>query len=189
MHTWSENKFNYFYDRLHPSTEGYRMLAQEYMKHVLDVTGAVADSPSAGSEYLILSKNSGKALAVANGSTDNNAGIVQTIVTRDDAQIWTLQDAGDGYFNLVNKKSGKALDIPGASTTAGTQAIQWAGNAGDNQKWKFTASGSYYTIGAKHAEANGLVLNVTGARVDDGAAIIQWNRSGADNELWTLVRI
>lgn len=155
---------------------------------VPSLTVAAADAPVGGLDYLIVSKSSGKVLAVENGSTADNATMIQTTLTRDASQIWTLQNAGDGYFNLINKKSGKALDMPGASTTADTQALQWSLNNNDNQKWKFTAVGNgYYTIGAKHAEGNNLVLNVTGARIDDGAAIIQWYRSGADNEQWNLI--
>lgn len=43
MYTWSEDKFSYFPDRLHPSDEGYGLMAQEYAKYVLGATEQAAD--------------------------------------------------------------------------------------------------------------------------------------------------
>ncbi|MFD2329605.1 discoidin domain-containing protein [Cohnella sp. GCM10020058] len=86
--------------------------------------------------YKVVSKSTGKALAVAGASTADNAGIVQQTYTADASyeDEWSVTDAGSGYSRFINRKSGKSVDMPGSSTTAGTQFVQYAAGGGDNQK-------------------------------------------------------
>lgn len=139
-----------------------------------------------GTEYIIVSKKSNKAITVKDNSKNDNAKIVQMSVTESASQIWTLDSDGKGYYQLVNKNSGKALDVPNSSKEEGKAMIQWSKGNGDNQKWKISHEGNgYYRITPKLSSKFG--LNVSGNSTKDGAEIIQWNYgNGSDNSKWEI---
>ncbi len=154
----------------------------------VSAAAAVGETPVVGRNYMIVSKNSGKAMTVSGNSANNDALIVQMPAEGYASQVWTLQDGGDGYVVIVNYFSGKAINIPYNSVEAGTQMIQWNNDGGDNEKWAITETADgYYRIAPKNVPGFG--LNVSGASNDNGAAIIQWNYSGADNEKWSFVPV
>ena len=64
-----------------------------------------------GGDYKIISKKSGKPLAIKDDSQENNAGLVQDATRK--SVIWTFEYAGNGYYFIINKNSGKAVDVPG----------------------------------------------------------------------------
>lgn len=152
-------------------------------------TASAATTVSAGNlqegkNYIIVSKKSGKAMMVKDGSTSENANIVQQPINESNsAQIWTLDYDNNGYYQIVNKKSGMALDIPNSSKKEGEKIIQWGKGNGDNQKFKIEDVGnSYCRISPKIS--SGYALNVEGNKTNDGAYIIQWTYDGKDNEKW-----
>src|SRR5260370_914653 len=110
---------------------------------------AVAASPVAGQSFRIVNKTSGKPFGVAGASTSNGA---QIVGSADDAaldQVWTLVNAGGGYFNLINAHTGLALDDTNGSTSNGTVMQQYtiSGTGNSNQQWQITAVGNgLYTI-------------------------------------------
>ena len=162
------------------------MMASVVIAPILSVSAAAG--LYVGTDYVIVSKNSGMAMTVEGNSADNDALIVQMPVGNYASQVWTLQDGGDGYYKLVNKHSGKSMNVPWASTEAGVQPVQWNSGNADNEKWDITETGDgYYRITPKLAPAMG--LNVSGASVASGGAVIQWNYAGADNEKWSFVQV
>lgn len=149
---------------------------------------AAAVTPSAGGAYRIVSQVSGKPFGVAGASTSNGA---QIVGSADDAaldQVWTLVDAGGGYFNLINGNSGLALDDTNGSTSNGTVMQQWAitGTGNANQQWAIRSLGNgYYSITNRNS---GLVLDLTNGNTSDGTPIQQWaGSSGNPNQSWQFV--
>lgn len=149
---------------------------------------ANAVAPVAGGSYRIVNQTSGKPFGVAGASTADGARIVGSA---DDAaldQVWTLVDAGGGYFNLVNVNSGKAVDDTNGSTQNGNPMQQWtiSGTGNANQQWQIVSQGNgYYHIVSR---TSGLVLDLTGGNSDDGTTIQQWSGGGSNsNQGWQFV--
>jgi glucosylceramidase len=149
---------------------------------------AGAAAPVAGQVYRVINQVSGKPFGVSGASTANGATIVSSA---DDAaldQVWTLVDAGAGYFNFVNGNSGLALDDTNSSTNNGTVMQQWTitGLGNSNQQWRITAvGGGYYSITSR---TSGLVLDLTNGNTNDGTPIQQWaGSSGSPNQGWQFV--
>ena len=147
-----------------------------------------AEGLTVGTYYTIVSKKSRMAMTVEGYSSANDAGIIQMPLGNYEAQVWQLQDGGDGYYKLVSYVGNKALDVPWASTAEGVQPALWNSGNGDNQKWGITeVEDGYYRITPKLVDTFG--LNVEGNSTDRGANIIQWTYAGADNEKWSFIPV
>ena len=85
----------------------------------------IANHPTAGTNYRIVNRNSGKPLAVAGGSTADGALVVQ----KTSGGAWTIGTAPGGAYTLNYIGSGKALDVDGYSSTLGLQLQQWTPTA------------------------------------------------------------
>jgi len=134
--------------------------------------------------YRILNRNSGKAVDVNGGATNNGANIIQWDYSGGNNQQWALNAQGGGYFSIINKNSGKSLDVNGASSDAGTGIIQWDYSAGDNQQWQVENVGfGYYKIINKNS---GHSLDVNGGSVWNGGDIIQWYWNNGKNQQWAI---
>lgn len=147
------------------------------------VKAAAANELREGVNYIIVSKQSGKALTVESYVKAENARICQMPITNCESQVWTLNYDDNGYYQIVNKYSGKSLNVPYASKDAGVEIVQFGKGNADNEKWQITDAGDgYCRITPKLVPQFG--LNIEGASGDDGALLIQWNYAGADNEKW-----
>ena len=149
---------------------------------------AAAAAPAPGHAYRIVNQVSGKPFGVAGASTSDGA---QIVGAADDAaldQVWTLVDAGGGFFNIIDANSGKALDDTNGSTSNGTVMQQWtiSGVGNSNQQWTITSvGGGYYSITNR---TSGLVLDLTNGSTADGTPIQQWAGSpGNPNQGWRFV--
>ena len=133
-----------------------------------------------GGKYRIISKKSGKPLAIRNDSKENNAGLVQK--SNSNSDIWTFEYANNGYYYIINDNSGKALDMPGGSTQENTQPGLSRNN---NQQWDVVdLTNGMYRISARSALS--MALDVVGESVDDNANVVQWPYGGKDNEIWYI---
>ena len=95
--------------------------------------------PDPNKYYYLIAKHSGKGLAVAGPSKDNNANIVQWDKLAKDNHQFRFQDAGNGYFYIVAKHSGKGIAVAGPSNDNNANIVQWDLLAKDNHKWKIEA--------------------------------------------------
>jgi len=139
----------------------------------------VADQPVAGTNYRLVNRNSGKALAV--GSTTDGGLAVQL----SSGAAWTVNTASGGTYTLTYTGSGKVLDVPGFSTALGQQLDQWTANTGSNQQWYLQpTSDGYFTIVSLY---NGLAADDYNWNTSDGAAVAQYTASGNANQEWQLV--
>ena len=136
-----------------------------------------------GGDFNIISKSSGKPLAVEGDSRNNDAGVCQNANANSD--LWTFEYAGNGYYYIINKNSGKALDVPGGNTNENTQPVQYDRNNNRNQQWNVIDLGKgMYRISPKCAPTMG--LDVAGASNNDNAKVVQWPYKGSDNEVWYI---
>jgi GH43 family beta-xylosidase len=148
---------------------------------------ASAASVDTTASYVLVNRNSGKALDVYNAATADGARITQW--TRSDSawQQWQFVDSGGGYYRIKSRHSGKVLDINGASTADRATVIQWADRNATNQQFRLADSdGGYVRLIARHSNKTIDVLDFSTA---DGAQLIQWPDTSGTNQQWQLVRV
>ncbi|WP_431918253.1 RICIN domain-containing protein [Nonomuraea jabiensis] len=137
--------------------------------------------------YVLVNRNSGKALDVYNASTADGGRITQWTRNNQNQQQWQFVDSGGGYYRLKSRHSGKVLDVSGSSTANGGSVVQWADHNGTNQQWRLADStdGHIRLINRNSSKA----LEVQGASTADGANIVQYDDWGGNNQQWQLVPI
>ncbi len=137
--------------------------------------------------YVLVNRNSGKALDVFNFSTADGGRITQWTRTNANNQQWQFVDSGGGFYRVRSRHSNKVLDVFGQSTANGAAIVQWADNNGNNQQWRLAASDSGYVrlISRNSSKA----LEVQGASTADSANIVQFDDWGGSNQQWQLVRV
>ncbi|MGI5216027.1 endo-1,4-beta-xylanase [Plantactinospora sp. CA-290183] len=137
--------------------------------------------------YVLVNRNSGKALDVYNHATNDGARITQWARNDGAWQQWQFVDSGEGYYRLRSRHSGKVLDIANLSTADGGGVVQWADLNGANQQFRLADSAGGYgrLINRNSAKA----LEVQGAEVNDGANVVQYTDWGGTNQQWQLVRV
>ncbi|WP_435866509.1 non-reducing end alpha-L-arabinofuranosidase family hydrolase [Streptosporangium sandarakinum] len=137
--------------------------------------------------YVLVNRNSGKALDVYNLSTADGGRITQWTRNNGDQQQWRFVDSGDGYYRIKSRHSGKVLDVYNWSTANGGAIVQWADLNGTNQQWRLADSpGGYVRFISRHSNR---ALEVQGASTADGANIVQYDDWGGANQQWQLVQV
>ncbi|WP_369148455.1 RICIN domain-containing protein [Streptomyces sp. R44] len=137
--------------------------------------------------YVLVNRNSGKALDVYGGSTADGARVSQW--TRSDGahQQWQFVDSGGGYYRLRARHSGKVLDVAGASTADGAAIAQWTDADGANQQFRLADSdaGHVRLINRNSGKA----VEVQGGSTTDGGSVVQYADWGGANQQWQLVKL
>ncbi|MFB9683657.1 non-reducing end alpha-L-arabinofuranosidase family hydrolase [Amycolatopsis plumensis] len=159
------------------------------------VSGLLTVAPTAASAatvdttawYVLLNRNSGKALDVNGAATTDGAGLIQWSRTNATNQQFQFVDAGGGYYKLRARHSGKLADVQGASTADGAPVVQWTDNGGTNQQFSLAdAATGYVRLVNRNS---GKALDVQGASTADGAGVVQQTGTGANDQQWQLVRV
>jgi beta-xylosidase len=159
------------------------------------VTGAVmvaATSASAATVdpntwYVLVNRNSGKALDVYNFATGNGARITQWTRTNANNQQWQFVSSGGGYYRIRSRHSGKVLDVYNFSTANGAAIVQWTDGNGTNQQWSLADSpDGYVRFISRHS---GKALEIQNAATNDGANVVQYTDWGGANQQWQLVPV
>ncbi|AEE47270.1 endo-1,4-beta-xylanase [Cellulomonas fimi] len=148
--------------------------------------GGGSSSIEAGAWYVLVNRNSGKALDVYNLATNDGARITQWTRNDGSQQQWQFQLNSDGYYEVKSRLSGKNLDVSGKSTADGGAIVQWTDNDGANQQWRATVTNGYATLISR---LSGKALEVQGASTADGANIVQYTSWNGANQQWQLVRV
>ncbi|MFE5713780.1 non-reducing end alpha-L-arabinofuranosidase family hydrolase [Streptomyces sp. NPDC056501] len=147
--------------------------------------GAATVDPNAS--YVLVNRNSGKALDVYNLATGDGARITQWSRNDQNQQQWQFVDSGGGYFRIKSRHSGKVLDVHNGSTANGGSIVQWADLNGTNQQWRLAdSSDGYVRLIARHS---GKALEVQGASTADNANIVQYDDWGGTNQQWQFVKV
>ncbi|GAA3385235.1 non-reducing end alpha-L-arabinofuranosidase family hydrolase [Streptomyces racemochromogenes] len=145
---------------------------------------AAAVDPDAS--YVLVNRNSGKALDVYNLATGDGARITQWTRNDQAQQQWRFVDSGGGYYRITSRHSGKVLDVQNRSTANGAPIVQWADANGTNQQWRLADSpDGYVRLIARHS---GKALEVQGGSTADNANVVQYEDWGGTNQQWHLVR-
>ncbi|GAA3613831.1 non-reducing end alpha-L-arabinofuranosidase family hydrolase [Nonomuraea rosea] len=137
--------------------------------------------------YVLVNRNSGKALDVYNLSTADGGRITQWTRNDQNQQQWQFVDSGGGYYRIKSRHSGKVLDVYNWSTANGGAIVQWADGNGTNQQWRLADStGGYVRFISRHSSK---ALEVQGAATADNAGIVQYDDWGGTNQQWQLVQV
>ncbi|GAA0956780.1 hypothetical protein GCM10009558_074960 [Virgisporangium aurantiacum] len=137
--------------------------------------------------YVLVNRNSGKALDVYNQATTDGARITQW--TRNDGtnQQWQFVDSGGGWYRLRSRLSGKVLDVYNFSTADGGSIVQWADGNGTNQQFRLADSdGGYVRLINRNSSK---AVEVQSASTADGANVVQYSDWGGANQQWQLVPV
>ncbi|MEV4804438.1 non-reducing end alpha-L-arabinofuranosidase family hydrolase [Nonomuraea sp. NPDC049421] len=137
--------------------------------------------------YILVNRNSGKALDVYNLATNDGARITQWSRNNQNQQQWQFVDSGGGYYRIKSRHSGKVLDVYNFSTANGGSIVQWSDHNGTNQQWRLADSsdGHVRFINRNSNKA----LEVQGASTADGGNIVQYDDWGGANQQWQLVKV
>ncbi|GID33394.1 non-reducing end alpha-L-arabinofuranosidase family hydrolase [Paractinoplanes brasiliensis] len=153
----------------------------------VNVPAASAATVDTSASYVLINRNSGKALDVYNLATTDGARITQWARNDGNQQQWQFVDSGGGYYRIKSKLSGKVLDVAGASTTNGAAINQWTDNNSTNQQFRLADSdGGYVRLIARHSNK---AVEVQGASTTDGANVVQYDDWGGANQQWQLARV
>jgi hypothetical protein len=136
-----------------------------------------------GKNVKLVHADTGKVLAIADNSDENEA---KAVLAKDDGskgQQWKLEKDGD-HYKIVNVKSGKVLDVMNESTDEGGAIIQWEDKSegNDNQRWTWEGEGKSRRLKSK---SSGLVLDVG----EEGAIIQRKSDDKSKIQLWQVVEI
>ncbi|GAA1391041.1 family 43 glycosylhydrolase [Catellatospora chokoriensis] len=178
-----------------PRRRGWRTALIAVLATVLAGTGLVvlgtgsaqAATVDTSAWYILVNRNSGKALDVYNFSTADGGRITQWTRGTGNNQQWQFVDSGNGYYRIKSRHSGKVLDVYNLSTANGASVVQWADGNGTNQQWRLADSADGYVrfINRNSSKA----LEVQNASTADGANIVQYDDWGGNNQQWQLVRV
>ncbi|PWK85484.1 ricin-type beta-trefoil lectin protein [Lentzea atacamensis] len=153
----------------------------------LDTGAASAATVDTNAWYVLVNRNSGKAMDVAGASTADGAGIHQWSRHDRANQQWQFVDSGNGYYRLKSRNSGKVLDVDNWSTADGGKIQQWTDLNGTNQQFRLADSdGGHVRLINRNS---GKAVEVTGLSTADGAAVVQYGDWNGSNQQWQLVRV
>ncbi|MEU4745751.1 PQQ-dependent sugar dehydrogenase, partial [Actinosynnema sp. NPDC023658] len=152
---------------------------------VLPLPAASAATVDTNASYVLVNRNSGKALDVYGRSTAEGARISQ--YTRNDGawQQWQFVDSGGGYYRVKSKHSNKVL---GFSSTADRTGLTQSTDAGrSSQQFRLADStGGYVRLLNR---ASGKAVDVLDSATTDGARVGQMPDIGGANQQWQLVKL
>ncbi|HLL69206.1 MAG TPA: pectate lyase [Micromonosporaceae bacterium] len=137
--------------------------------------------------YVLVNRNSGKAVDVYNWATNDGAPIVQ--YARNDlvVQQWRFVSSGSGWYRLRSVHSGKVLDIAGGSTADGANVVQWTDNNGTNQQFRVVdTTGGYVKLINRNSNK---ALETWDRSTADGARLSQFTDLSGNNQQWLLARV
>ena len=137
--------------------------------------------------YVLVNRNSGKALDVYNMATNDGARITQWARNDQKQQQWQFVDSGGGYYRIKSRHSGKVLDVHNWSTANGGSIVQWADLNATNQQWRLAdSSDGYVRLISRHSNK---ALEIQGASTADNANTVQYDDWGGTNQQWKLVKV
>jgi len=153
---------------------------------VLTAPDASAATIDTTAWYILVNRNSGKAIDVYNLATNDGARITQWTRNDGSQQQWQFVDSGGGFYRLRSKLSGKVLDVTGKSTADGAAIIQWSDNNATNQQFSIQDTDGYIQLISRNS---GKAVEVQGASTADGGNIVQYSDWNGSNQQWQLVPV
>ena len=144
---------------------------------------AAADDKGTAKYVKLRHVETGKVLAVADGSADDLAEVVLAKEDgKDEAQQWTVEKDGE-FLKLINRKSGKVLDVNNDSKDEGAQLIQFSSKDDGNDNQRFSWDGADKTKARRlKSKSSELVLD-TG---DEGKVVQKKADDKAKSQLFEV---
>jgi len=138
--------------------------------------------------YKILSRTSGRGLAVQSASTANSASVIIYDYNDNgtDNDEWQVLSIGSGYHRIIARHSGKDLTVASASTANGANIMQYTyGGSATNDEWQMVDAGSgYYKIKNRNS---GKLAQAMGTA--NGSAVQQQTDDGGTDQHFQFVSI
>jgi fibronectin type 3 domain-containing protein len=176
-------------------------------EQMIDITWGEDVQPKLGGRYVIVNRETGKVLAVADASKQNGAGIIQADYRGTPEQQWEVQPLsarfGDqSYFTIRALHSGKSLDTTDWTHEEGAAIQQWGDGDASAQHWFFDYAGDNDFFvrsrwSAKYLQPTGDVITQTASHdsakqrwrlVPLGAQKIEFDRPAAPTGLTALAK-
>ncbi|SDM26796.1 family 43 glycosylhydrolase [Allokutzneria albata] len=129
-------------------------------------------------DYVFRASHSGKALDVAEASTQDNADVVQWLHHGNPNQVWRLRSLPDGTYELRARHSNKLLTVGSSG-----DVVQRRFLPGAAQRWHIDAVAGGFRISAK---AGGHALSVDGAQLHDGANVLASHYLYIPSQKWQI---
>jgi hypothetical protein len=175
-----------------PGGNGYQQ-GQTNAERVIGITWGDDIQPAVGGRYVIINRNSEKAMEVASGSKSAGANLRQNPYTSAPYQHWDVTPVdsrvgGDfSYFTITAAHSGKALDVADWSLENGANIMVWDDTKGANQQWYLDyVEDGWFNIRGRHSAQ---CLVVADASTADGANIVQWEKLDETNQQWRFLPV
>nr|WP_296073481.1 endo-1,4-beta-xylanase [uncultured Actinoplanes sp.] len=149
-------------------------------------TGGGTSPVDTSAWYVLVNRNSGKAVDVYNLATTDGARITQWSRNNGNQQQWQFVDSGGGYYRLKSRLSGKVLDVYNKSTADGGAIVQWTDNNGTNQQFSIQTIDGYIQLINRNS---GKAVEVQGASTADGGNIVQYADWNGTNQQWQLSKV
>lgn len=180
------------YTLVMPGGTGYQQ-GQTNAECVINITSGDDIQPAINGRYVLVNRNSGKVMEVADGSTVAGANIRQGTFTGSTHQQWNValvstRIGGDfSYTMLTAVHSGKAVDVDSWSLDDGANINAWNDTKWGNQQWylEYAGDGWFYIRNRHSAKC----LVIADASVVSGANIVQWQKAGDFNQQWRFLPI
>jgi len=154
---------------------------------LLAAGSAAAATVDTAAWYVLVNRNSGKAVDVFNLATNDGARIAQWTRNDQNNQQWQFVDSGGGFYRLRSRHSGKVLDDFQWSTAENAQIVQWTDLNGANQQFRLLDSdGGFVRLINRNSNK---ALAVQNASTANGTNIVQTTDTNAAYQQWQLVRI
>lgn len=151
----------------------------------IGVTTAQAATVDPNAWYVLVNRNSGKALDVSGASTGDGAAVQQWARHDGTNQQFQFVDSGGGYYRLRARHSSKVLDVYNFSTADSANIVQWSDHNGTNQQFRLADSsdGHVRLINRNSGKA----VEVQSSSTADGGRVVQYADAGGTNQQWKLV--
>lgn len=180
------------YTMVMPGGNGYQM-GQSNAERVVNITWGDDIQAVIDGRYVLVNRNSGMVMEVANGATNAGANLRQGLKNDASYQQWNVNpvDAKVGgdfsYYTFTAVHSGKSPDILNWSLEDGGNIIVWDDVKGVNQQWylDYQDDGWFY-IRSRHSA---MCLEVTNSSTSAGANIQQGKKESESNQQWRFLPI
>ncbi|HEX5205727.1 MAG TPA: non-reducing end alpha-L-arabinofuranosidase family hydrolase, partial [Actinoplanes sp.] len=153
---------------------------------IVNAPAASAATIDTSAWYVLVNRNSGKAIDVYNLAMNDGARIAQWSRNDQNQQQWQFVASGGGYYRLKSRLSGKVLDVYNWSTADSGAIVQWTDNNSANQQFSIQDIDGYIQLINRNS---GKAVEVQGASTADGGNVVQYSDWNGANQQWQLVRV
>ena len=121
------------------------------------------------------------------GSTEDGANVQLWSPNAADCQLWSFQDAGEGYYNIISKRSDKALDIEGGSLESTANLQQNILSNAINQQFELELVSTYIFPTDGYVKWESMNMRGKYIRHANGVGRMDSYLTNTDDGLWDMV--